>query len=289
LAKEPSSDWIRVEFDISAGDRDSAAALLWELDTIGFEETDSPEGLRLAAFFRVEAGPPALQEFLEKEADARGLRLSRLSVDSFHSDGEFWLLKCRQQFHGFPIGGVFYIHPSWESPAAGYPVTIQIEPGHGFGTGTHESTQLCLLALAETAAGAESFLDVGTGSGILSIAARKLNPAIPAAAFDVDHLACEAALENFKNNNLNDILLFTGQLSALKRSFDLVVANLTESLFRQLAGGITGIAGRRLIVSGFTDDQRSLVLDSFRAAGPLSPAREWSQDGWRCLLLQKTA
>jgi ribosomal protein L11 methyltransferase len=287
LGNESPSDWIRLEWVVPWSEREAAASLLWELDTVGFEETDSREGLLLTAFFRTDRSLHSLRQRLEKEVREKGLHSSRLSLADFHSDNEAWLLKCRQEFRGFAVGGTFYICPSWENPEIGYPVTIQIEPGHGFGTGTHESTQLCLQALAETAASASSFLDIGTGSGILAIAARKLNAGMPVVAFDVDHLACEAAQENFQKNRLQDILIFTGQVAALKRSFDLVAANLTEGLFRQLAREIAEVSDRYLIVSGFTDDQRAMVLDSFDSAGPLVLSREWSQDGWRCLLFEK--
>ena len=86
------------------------------------------------------------------------------------------------------------------------------------------------------------------------------------------------ARRNSYSNQVEDIRFFTGDLTILRGSFDLVVANLTLGIFRQMAADLVRLTGKTLIVSGFTEDQEGLVLDQFK----LSSVRSWSRNGWCC-------
>ena len=176
------------------------------------------------------------------------------------------------------MGSTFYIHPPWEGPSKLHPLNLKIKPGGAFGTGTHESTQLCLGALAALIPDSIDLLDVGTGSGILAIAARKLSANLGIVAMDSDPEATFEARRNSYSNQVEDIRFFTGDLTILRGSFDLVVANLTLGIFRQMAVDLVRLTGKTLIVSGFTEDQEALALDQFK----LSSVRSWSRNGWCC-------
>ncbi len=150
---------------------------------------------------------------------------------------------------------------------------IVIDPGQAFGTGEHPSTHLALDwidELAPTLKSGARILDVGTGTGILSLAAAKLGPAVPV-AFDTDSLATSAARENARTNGLGERLrLFTGGLEAIGGvAFDLVVANLLKTEMLPLFGAIAarlGVGGQA-VFSGLLEIECESVGEALRAVG----------------------
>lgn len=200
------------------------------------------------------------------------------------SNPDDWVENYKKNFHGFPVGRIFYIHPSWEIGSTERPINLVIDPGHAFGTGTHESTQLCLLALEELARDALSIVDIGTGSGILALAARHLNQDAPILAIDNDWQAIEMARENLFNNRAHSVWLAAATAAALRARFDLVLANLAFGIFQSAAGEIARLAARHLVISGFTIDQEPILVDVFKSNG-LQPVDRWEANGWVCLRL----
>jgi ribosomal protein L11 methyltransferase len=160
-----------------------------------------------------------------------------------------------------------------------------LEPALAFGTGTHESTRLALLALEPVVPLVESMVDVGTGSGVLSIGAKLLKPSLAITALDKDVLSVSTASENLSKNQVGGIRLFVGEPIALKSSFDLVVANLTLEIFKQLAGDLIRLSPAHLILSGFTVQQTDSVLYLFRGRCTLEVAKSWRENDWMCVHL----
>jgi len=179
------------------------------------------------------------------------------------------------------LGGKLYVRPPWEEPAIRPGVhEVVIDPGQAFGTGTHPTTRLCLELMLELDPGG-SFADLGSGSGVLAIAAAKLGWS-PVSAFDSDRAAVAATLRNAHDNGV--------VLDAIER-FDLrgaapphagtVAANLMRPLLLQLAERI-GERPRELIVSGLLDHEADEVAAAF---APLRERRRMSLRGWTALLL----
>ncbi len=141
-----------------------------------------------------------------------------------------WNAEWKKSYTGFAISDKIYIKPTWESkPAADYSCLIEIDPEMAFGTGTHATTRLCLQLLEAMLQPGSRVLDIGTGTGILAIAAAKLG-AGPIVAFDIDPIAAETARRNAAANGVRDLEIFAGQLAALApQSFDLVLANIHRS------------------------------------------------------------
>ena len=182
------------------------------------------------------------------------------------------------------------------SPASGQ-AELVIDPGQAFGTGGHESTALALRAtdaLYEAGDGPADVLDVGTGTGVLALAARRLG-AHHAVGFDLDPLAAPAAMENAATNRIAGVSWFTGSVEALApaAAFDAILANLLrrelEPLFPGLAGRLK--PGGRLVLSGLLDRDAPRV-DAWRIDAGLEDqarlsARDESDVEWIALTLAK--
>jgi ribosomal protein L11 methyltransferase len=165
------------------------------------------------------------------------------------------------------------------------PIVVVIEPSMGFGTGHHESTRLCLRALQRLDLRGRTVIDLGTGSGVLAIAAARLGSA-RAIAIDDDADAVEAARLNVERNAVGGrVEVRCSDLASgpLPRG-EIVVANLTGGLLRRLAGAVTGCLapGGTLVVGGFTEDEQLAVSHAFE---PLAPADSCRERGWIALTL----
>lgn len=162
--------------------------------------------------------------------------------------------------------------------------TATIDAGHAFGHGDHATTRLICDTLGALVGPGTSFLDVGTGSGILAILAKKLG-ADQVVGVDNDPAAIESAINNAATNNV-DVQVTNAGLAELPNSFerfDLVVANMLLADLRPLAADILEMVGDTLVLSGFLEDQVEEVLEVF---APWKPVSQLEQDGWSCLVLR---
>lgn len=204
--------------------------------------------------------------------------------------GEAW----KEHFRPAKAGERIVVRPSWEpyEPAPGE-VVLTIDPGQAFGTGSHETTRLCLRFLEEILARPDPpgrILDVGTGTGILGIAALRLG-AREATGIDVDPKAVETALENARTNGVGDrFRAATGPLPSLPTDFDLAVANLTAEVLLEMAGELAGRVrpGGLLLLSGIVEEKKEWVRDGFLPLG-FRPVGERSEGQWTALLLRREA
>jgi ribosomal protein L11 methyltransferase len=202
-----------------------------------------------------------------------------------------WAENWKQHFPPLHIGERLLIRPSWEThaPLPGQTV-IELDPGMAFGTGTHATTRLCLEALAELlpTTGSARVLDVGTGSGILAMAAAALG-ASEVLACDIDADACRAAAENVARNGLDDRVTITAKpLEQLTGAFDVVLANiLAEENIRLVGQFFQHLApGGALILSGILQEKEAAVTSAF-AAWPLHGPRISHREEWSCLVYHR--
>ncbi len=207
-------------------------------------------------------------------------------------DLEDWAEGWKQNFSSFRIGENLVIRPSWEeyTPELGE-VVVEIDPGMAFGTGTHETTQLCLEMIAELLKQTDApqdMLDVGTGSGILALGAAALG-CRKIVANDIDPIACNIARENIiKNRYDSRIEISEYLLEDLPGQHDLVVANiLAEENVRLRHAFLEHLRpGGWLVLSGILKEKEGLVQDGFADLGLKSfPSRY--KDEWVCLLFQR--
>jgi ribosomal protein L11 methyltransferase len=203
---------------------------------------------------------------------------------------EDWATAWREHFHVTRVGRRCAIVPTWRehTPAPG-DIVIALDPGMAFGTGLHPSTRLCLQALEEHVLPGMQVLDLGTGSGILALAAAKLG-AGHVLALDTDPVAVRAAQENVARNGLQSaIAVQRGSLElAPPDEFHLAVANLTAKLIGELAGGILSALrpGGLLIASGFLEERQAEMASSLERAG--GNVRDCLAEGdWAALVVRQ--
>lgn len=207
-----------------------------------------------------------------------------LSIDAVDVMDEDWAARSQSDLRAVRVGGIV-IAPPWDLPADAPPsVTVVIQPSMGFGTGHHATTRLCLVALQRIDLRARSVIDVGTGSGVLAIAASLLG-ADRVVALDSDADAIEAAGENLRLNAQARVMLLTADLRSVDLpAADIAVANLTGGLLEAAAPELLRLSasGGRLVLSGLLADEEPAVLAAYWSRTIVHRDEE---DGWVCLTL----
>ncbi len=208
-----------------------------------------------------------------------------LAAEPMDLPDEGWAERSQASLESIRVGRIV-VSPPWD-PRDDDGISIVIEPSMGFGTGHHQSTRLCLSALQAIAVGGRQVIDVGTGSGVLAIAALALG-AGSVVALDTDSDALEAARRNLRLNGLEqrarlelcDVRRFTADPA------DVVLANLTGPLLMASRLELAGLTRREghLIVSGLTTSDEGAVVAAF--APPARMVRCEREDDWVGLLFQ---
>ena len=187
------------------------------------------------------------------------------------------------------IGSRLAVVPSWQQYDTDR-VKLILDPGLAFGTGGHETTSLCLEALDEQVRGGERVLDIGTGSGILAIAALKLG-AGSAEGVDIDPVAVRTAGENAALNGVADKLtVLVGDLSdKASGRYDIITANIVANAIISLAPAVPGLMAENatFIASGIIDSRKDEVIAALEAAG-LTVQEVKEKRGWECIICKKS-
>ncbi|MEG0729950.1 MAG: 50S ribosomal protein L11 methyltransferase, partial [Cetobacterium sp.] len=169
------------------------------------------------------------------------------------------------------VSAKFVVKPTWrEYEAEDDELIIELDPGRAFGTGSHPTTSLCLKLMEETIKDGDTVIDVGTGSGILMVAAEKLG-ASEIYGTDIDELAVESAKENLELNKIdeNKVKVYLGDLiSVVKdKKFDVVVANILADVLLLLLKDISKVVKKDgyIIFSGIIDEKLPLLVKEIEA------------------------
>jgi len=239
-----------------------------------------------------------IAETTERAREA-GLATDGVAVSERASHEDEWRDVWKQFFRATRVGRSFIVRPSWDPGAitTGDRV-IDLDPGRAFGTGGHATTRLVIRlaeelgrdALAPDAAPAvRRFLDLGCGSGILSIAAALLWPAATGLAVDVDPEATACAQENLERNQITTVTVATGDLSvAGPATFEVVLANIQADVLLPLAPALHArvAPGGHAILSGLLSRDVPAILEAYTAAGFALRQRE-DDDEWSGLTLRR--
>ena len=225
-------------------------------------------------------------EFIKARLDAEGIEYETSIVGVNEED---WANNWKQYYHTQRIGKRIVVTPSWEEyvPAEGE-VQMRLDPGMAFGTGTHDTTRLCLELLEEVVTPETRILDVGTGSGILSVGGVLLG-APSALGVDIDPVAVKVANENAEINEVTGKTEFVcGDLTdKVHGKFEIVTANIVADVIIRLLGTVKNylLKGGVLIVSGIIDTRADEVENACHEAGFVTEKR-LEHGGWVAIKLR---
>ena len=261
-AKEKPAGWYALDVDIDGAAHEAVEYALMEAGALGTETTDRG----VTAYFTETPSRERVRNELFEALRIYGLPSSSVRDMNLREVADRdWLEEWKQSWQPVEVGR-FIIAPPWSDLGEVHDhLVIRIEPGMAFGTGTHETTRLCLDAIQKHFAGG-SFLDVGTGTGILAIAAAKLFPQAHIEACDTDETAIEIAGENAKLNAVQ-INFWAGSIDDSTASADLVVANLTADVITSIMPALVGVTCGKLILSGILETQIDMVQTALHDCG----------------------
>ena len=296
MAKET---WIEVRVIVPARMQEEASLFLTDFSGRGviIEEDNVPAGgVVIRAFFRPEEyGEWQRQELQEYIKRLSSYELYPLGLEVRQVAAEDWAEAWKAHFKPLKVTDRLVIRPPWEEYAAQPGETvITIYPGMAFGTGRHASTLLCLKALEQVweeqpprAGTLWQVLDVGTGTGILALAAACWGAEV--LAIDLDPEAVAAALENVRLNNLIDrVWVEETPLASLRQQFGLIMANITAPDLLQLADALTArlLNDGVLIISGFLTEDTPGLAARYQALG-VHQTGFLTQEDWGALIFRR--
>lgn len=298
--------WLQVSLQLDGERTEAVAELLARYATggVSIETTRIEQPTQNQA---KPAGPFLVRAFLPADRDLERRR-RKLAEGLWHLgqilplpephyrwlEEEDWSQTWKDRYRPLPVGRNLIIVPAWLKGIAGPRTEIVLDPGMAFGTGTHPSTRLCLEALEDHLRPGDAVLDIGTGSGILSIAAALLG-ARSVLSMDTDADAVEAARQNVLRNKVSDrVQVLPGSLRQAREKIkhdppNLILANiLAPTLESLLHGGLGGLLGTDgcLILSGILEDQSRALTKQARGLGLALMEVRCEQD-WHALILKK--
>ncbi|MBU4354221.1 MAG: 50S ribosomal protein L11 methyltransferase [Proteobacteria bacterium] len=291
--------WIEVRVIVPARMQGEASLFLTDFSGRGviIEEENVPAGgVVIRAFFQPEEyGDWQRQELQDYLKRLSSYELSPLGLEVRQVAAEDWAEAWKAHFKAVKLTGHVVIRPPWEEYAAQPGETvITIYPGMAFGTGRHASTLLCLKALEQVweeqpprFGNPWQVLDVGTGTGILALAAARYGAEV--LAIDLDPEAVAAALENVRLNNLMDrVWVEETPLASLRQQFGLIMANITAPDLLQLADALTArlVNDGVLIISGFLAEDTLRLSARYQALG-LHQTGFLTQEDWGALIFRR--
>ena len=261
----------------------------WEIahvDLIEQELLDKPRDIVIVHMYLApDENPAEVLPLFRERLDAAGVPYT---LDTAGVEQEDWQNAWKKYYHAMDIGRRLAIVPGWESYDTDR-IRITMDPGLAFGTGTHETTALCLELLDSLVQGGERVLDVGTGSGILAIAALKLG-AREADGVDIDPMCVRTAGENAERNGVDGrFRVLVGDLSDKAEGvYDIITANIVAAAILSLAPAVPALMapGAKFICSGIIDERKDEVLAGLQASG-LRPVEIKEKRGWVCILCEK--
>ncbi len=225
------------------------------------------------------------QEFL-----SRGLSEDELGSWEFEleeKETEDWSKKWKEQWDVTHVTNKIAVVPDWiEYQPKDDEVIIKLEPGCAFGTGTHQTTQLCMKALEKYMKKGDRVADIGMGSGILSILAKKLGASYVYGC-DNDDTVIEVAKENAKKNGV-ECEFELGTADKVHDKFDFVCANILHFVLAEIMGDLKNLmkTGALMSLSGILDEKKQMVIDAYQKEG-LELVEEIPQDQWTSFVVKR--
>jgi ribosomal protein L11 methyltransferase len=287
--------WLAVSLLVPKDFVEAISNFLIEQGATGIEEVDEDlRGRRLKTYFlengREKKALQALHRYL-KSLQTINPEISRTPIETTLLPEQDWGENWKKFFRPVQVTSKFVVKPPWSSRRVKKSqISVDITPGMAFGTGTHATTKLCIRALEERLKKKGLIvLDVGTGSGILSIAAARLGAA-EVLGLDNDGVAVETARENVMQNRVSDIVkIRKGSIGDARKRFDVVVANIDPRRLRRMRRPLIHHLRSRgfLILSGILEGGQERMLRYYRETRLLKWVKATKEGEWVCLTFQK--
>nr|MBO2472097.1 50S ribosomal protein L11 methyltransferase [Bacillota bacterium] len=283
--------WTQVDVHTSPEAEEAVSQILLDAGAHGVVIRSGPAGPVVSAYWSDPA--PDLAEHIAARvralADA-GLDPGPARVETALVADEDWAQSWKKYYHPLRIGRRLLVKPAWIDAADDDRLLIQLDPGMAFGTGYHPTTVLCLEALEEVVRPGHVVVDVGTGSGILGIAAARLGAAA-VIAVDTELEAVEAAAANAARNGVAGVMAVRrGSVDAARellgdRRADVVVVNILAKVIDELAEDLLGLLkpGGVLVASGIIEHASAPLQERLRSVG-FAVEEERARGEWRCLI-----
>ncbi|MBI4792208.1 MAG: 50S ribosomal protein L11 methyltransferase [Deltaproteobacteria bacterium] len=293
FAHRPPKSWLKVSFSITDELADPAAAYLSDLTGNGVEQSMPPpdgnaDSTTVTAYLDRDDGTPANREKIRSFLEQLCGRPPEIRFEEIIE--EDWGLNWKKHFKPVRVSSRIIVKPTWEAyQAATGEIVIEIDPGLAFGTGLHASTRLALQLIDAAFADDTppvTVLDVGTGTGILGIAAA-LFGAAAVTGIDNDPDAVVCAEKNVAQNRINHVMAVSGtDLQAQTGPFDLVVANITSDVLTLLAPLLAGriAPAGKLILAGILAGQQGREIEQTFAALGLTLLQSPVDGEWQAFL-----
>ena len=268
--------WLSITMEVDAAAAEALSEALMEAGADSVALDPSAGGMRVCAL----AGEGTDARALVAEA----ARLAALEAPAFETarlDDDDWVRRSQAQFGPLRISGRLWIVPTWREPPDPGALSIRLDPGLAFGTGSHPSTRLILQRLEALAPAARRVLDYGCGSGILAIVAARLG-AKEVVAVDIDPLSVRATIENARANDAQVRASLPDGVSPAG-DFELILANILAGPLVALAPELAAHArpGGRILLSGVLEAQAAGVASAYAADFEMSVPHV--DEGWALL------
>ncbi|SHI62501.1 [LSU ribosomal protein L11P]-lysine N-methyltransferase [Clostridium amylolyticum] len=261
--------------------------LTWDFADINILEYGG-KAASIKAYFSEDDNPSTIVDYIEEKLKIikeSGINIGEGKVLYAVVKEEDWANNWKKYYKPTKIGKHIVVKPIWENYSnKDNELVIELDPGMAFGTGTHETTRMCVEALEKNVEANSVIYDIGTGSGILAIAAAKLG-AKEVLGVDLDPVAVDSAAQNVQHNKLNNIKIIEGNLvEVVEGKADIVVANIIAEIICILIGDVKKVlkTGGLFISSGIIHERREMVIDKLENSG--FQVLEVNKDGeWNCI------
>lgn len=276
-ASAESKSWYSISVTVVPEASEAIESAFNSLDSLGTEinhlRKKNADALTVVGYFNDLPDDETVEDELHFALRAYGLSEDAiLQIERNQVENADWLAEWKKHWRPTEVSG-FVIAPPWCEVDDETKIVIRIEPNMAFGTGTHDTTKLCLQAISELYQPGESFLDVGTGTGILAIAAAKINSKFQISnskffACDTDVDSITIARENAQANGVGNAIEFVvGPIDASTPPFDFVCANLTLDVIQPLLPLLLAKAKKTLVMSGILAEQTDAIVGSLAEHG----------------------
>jgi len=273
--------WTAIAVTVPAAAAEAVASFLMDQGAPGLVTEEMQGSVRLTAHFAGEAPLAEVRGFCVR-LDELVPGTGSASIESRIVTEEAWAENWKRHFPPIAIGERLFVHPPWVREVPDGRVGVEIDPGMAFGTGQHATTRGCLILLERLLPGGPdvTVLDLGTGSGILAIAAARLG-ASRVWAVDVDPEACRTARENTKVNGVEALVHVCDSLEVVRERCDVLLANLFATQLVDLAPALAERLrpGGILIGSGLLNSEEESVAGTWTHVGATPLARH-EEEGW---------